>query len=193
MKTQLSLMTILLALAIATPSDANTRDLLKYAQAAPAPSDSAAPAAPPASAAPAAPPATAAPAAPPASAAPTAAPVSAAPAAPVRLVGLAAWSALVGNSISGMEDGKPLVEHYAANGTAKSMLGNEISSGTWALVGETVCFKYDSETECYRLEVIDNTATFTDAKAMELDTIFSRAIRRISRVLRYASLRARAV
>jgi len=41
-----------------------------------------------------------------------------APAAPVRLVGLPAWSALVGNSISGMEDGKPLVEYYAADGTA---------------------------------------------------------------------------
>ena len=63
-----------------------------------------------------------------------------------------------------MEDGKPLVEHYTADGTAKSMHGNEISSGKWALAGETVCFKYDSETECYRIEVVDNTATFTDSK-----------------------------
>jgi len=92
------------------------------------------------------------------------APAAAAPAAPVRLVGLPAWSALVGNSISGMEDGKPLVEHYTADGTAKSMHGNEISTGKWALAGETVCFKYDNETECYRIEVVDNTATFTDAK-----------------------------
>ncbi len=62
-----------------------------------------------------------------------------------------------------MEDGKPLVEYYAADGTVKSMHGNEITRGTWALVGETVCFKYD-DTECYRIEVIENTVTFTDAK-----------------------------
>jgi hypothetical protein len=67
-----------------------------------------------------------------------------------------------------MEDGKPLTEYYAANGTAKSMVGNEITSGTWALVGETVCFKYDSDTECYRLEVIGDTATFTDSKGKGL-------------------------
>ena len=77
---------------------------------------------------------------------------------------MAAWSALVGNSISGMDDGKPLVEYYAGDGTAKSMHGNEISRGQWALVGETVCFKYDNETECYRIEVVDNAATFTDSK-----------------------------
>jgi len=77
---------------------------------------------------------------------------------------LQAWSALVGNSISGMEDGKPLVEHYLADGTAKSMSGNEISTGKWALVGDTVCFKYGEETECYKIEVVDNTATFTDSK-----------------------------
>lgn len=75
-----------------------------------------------------------------------------------------AWSALVGNSISGMEDGKPLVEHYLADGTAKSMTGNEISTGKWALVGDTVCFKYDADTECYKIEVVGNTVTFTDAK-----------------------------
>jgi hypothetical protein len=83
---------------------------------------------------------------------------------PRRRRGLPAWSALVGNSISGMEDGKPLVEHYLADGTAKSMSGNEISTGKWALVGDTVCFKYDNDTECYKIEVIGNTATFTDAK-----------------------------
>ena len=63
-----------------------------------------------------------------------------------------------------MDDGKPLVEYYAADGTSKSMHGNEISRGQWALVGETVCFKYDNETECYRIEVVDNAATFTDSK-----------------------------
>jgi hypothetical protein len=81
-----------------------------------------------------------------------------------KLTGVAAWSQLVGNSITGKEDGETLVEYYAPDGTAKSMRGNEISSGQWALVGETICFRYadEKETECYRLEVMGSTATFTD-------------------------------
>jgi hypothetical protein len=150
-----SLIAVMFAFVLGAPSGATERELLRYAQAAPSPDV-------PAPATPAAP-------APPAAAAPPApAPAAAAPAAPVRLVGLAAWSALVGNSISGMDDGKPLVEYYAADGTAKSMSGNEISRGQWALVGETVCFKYDGDTDCYRIEVMDNTATFTDSKGTGL-------------------------
>jgi hypothetical protein len=83
-----------------------------------------------------------------------------------KVVGVAAWNLVVGNSITGKEDGETLVEYYAPDGTAKSMLGNEISTGKWALVGETICFQYpdDKEMECYRLEVMGNTATFTDQK-----------------------------
>jgi pyruvate/2-oxoglutarate dehydrogenase complex dihydrolipoamide acyltransferase (E2) component len=146
-----SLLAAIVVLGLGAPSGAAERDALRYAQASP-PADAAAP--------PAAAPAAPAPAAAPPVAA--AAPAAAAPAA--KLIGLQAWSALVGNSISGMEDGKPLVEHYLADGTAKSMTGNEISTGQWALVGDTVCFKYDNETECYKIEVMDKTATFTDSK-----------------------------
>ncbi|HKM55196.1 MAG TPA: hypothetical protein VJY33_17435 [Isosphaeraceae bacterium] len=87
------------------------------------------------------------------------------PAAP-KLLGVAAWKELVGNSITGKKEGKTLVEYYAPDGTAKSMLDNEISTGKWALVGETICFQYadEKEMECYRLEVAGNTATFTDQK-----------------------------
>jgi len=82
-----------------------------------------------------------------------------------KLAGMAAWNALVGNSITGKEEGETLVEYYAADGTAKSMLGNEISTGKWALVGDTICFQYpDQETECYKLEVMGNTVTFVDQK-----------------------------
>ena len=83
-----------------------------------------------------------------------------------KLVGLAAWNKLVGNSISGTEDGKPLIEYYAPDGAAKSMLGNEISTGTWMLVGEVICFKYadDDKPECYKLEVTGDTATMYDEK-----------------------------
>jgi len=53
-----------------------------------------------------------------------------------KLVGIAAWNKLIGNSITGTEDGKTLTEYYAADGTAKSMLGNDISTGTWMLVAK---------------------------------------------------------
>jgi hypothetical protein len=83
-----------------------------------------------------------------------------------KLVGVAAWNMLVGNSITGMEGGKTLVEYYAPDGTAKSMLGNEISTGKWALVGGTVCFQYadQKEMECYKVEVMGDSVTFTDPK-----------------------------
>ena len=83
-----------------------------------------------------------------------------------KVVGVAAWNLVVGNSITGKEDGETLVEYYAPDGTAKSMLGNEISTGKWALVGETICFQYpdEKEMECYKLEVMGNTVTFTDQK-----------------------------
>jgi hypothetical protein len=74
-----------------------------------------------------------------------------------KLVGMAAWNKLVGNSISGTD---------APDGTAKSLLGSEISTGTWMLVGEVICFKYpdDDKPECYKLEVAGDTATMYDEK-----------------------------
>jgi|SRR5262245_10004624 hypothetical protein len=81
-----------------------------------------------------------------------------------KVTGLAAWNQLVGNSITGKEDGEILVEYYAPDGTVKSMIGNEISTGNWVLVGDTVCFKYpEEEMDCYKLEVMDNTVTMTDS------------------------------
>jgi hypothetical protein len=46
------------------------------------------------------------------------------------------------------------------------MTGNEISTGTWMLVGEVICFKYadDDKPECYKLEVSGDTATMYDEK-----------------------------
>lgn len=102
-----------------------------------------------------------------ASNAPAAAPAPAqSGAAEQKLVGIAAWNKLVGNSISGTEDGQALIEYYAPDGTAKSMLGSEISTGNWMLVGEVICFKYpdDDKPECYKLEVAGDTATMYDEK-----------------------------
>jgi hypothetical protein len=81
-----------------------------------------------------------------------------------KLTGLDAWNQLVGNSITGQEDGETLVEYYAPDGTVKSMTGNEISTGNWVLVGDTICFKYPGEDmDCYKLEVSGNMVTMTDS------------------------------
>lgn len=71
---------------------------------------------------------------------------------------------MVGNTITGREEGKLLTEFYAPDGSIKSMHGNELSAGQWALVGETVCVRYsgDPATECYRVEVSGDSATFYD-------------------------------
>src|SRR5437588_5874296 len=141
MHTRFCAVAIAFLLSAGPSAGATDQTLIKLAQAAPAPSEPAAPA----------------PAAP-------AAPSATAPA--QKLVGIAAWNQLVGNSITGTEDGETLVEYYAADGTAKSMTGNEISTGHWALVGEAVCFKYtdSTDTECYKVEVTGNFVTYTDEK-----------------------------
>jgi hypothetical protein len=80
-----------------------------------------------------------------------------------KLVGVAAWNTLVGNSISGKDEDEDVVEYYAPDGSVKSRTGNETSTGTWALVGEIICFKYPGEeTDCYKVDVDGDKATFTD-------------------------------
>jgi hypothetical protein len=89
----------------------------------------------------------------------------AAPRAPARLTGLAAWNALVGNSISGKnEDGDPVTEFYLRNGTVKQMTDDEIETGKWAARGDKICFEYpdDDEESCYTVVLDGNVATFTD-------------------------------
>jgi hypothetical protein len=61
---------------------------------------------------------------------------------PARLLGITAWSQVVGNSITGREEGKLLTEFDAPDGAIKSLHGNDLSAGRWALVGETVCVRY---------------------------------------------------
>ncbi len=165
MRTAFCVATVLI-MAAGTSAFAADHGAMRIAQA----TDPAAPAATPGAPAPTPAPGAAAPtpgagAAPaPAPGAPTAAAPAPAPA--PKLVGVAAWSQLIGNSITGKENGKTLTEYYAPDGTTKSMTGNEISTGTWMLVGEVICFKYADEPkpECYKLEVAGDTATMYDEK-----------------------------
>ena len=84
---------------------------------------------------------------------------------PQKLTGKAAWDRLIGNSISGRDDGKVLVEYYAADGIARSMTDNEISTGKWTVSGEAICFKYGGVANtCFTLEVFGDTVTFYNEK-----------------------------
>ena len=119
--------------------------------------------------APAAPPVAAAapaPAAPPAAAAtpaPAAPAVAAAPAPAGKVTGLAAWTLLVGNSVSGKVDGEDYTDFYMENGTVKTLHGSTLSSGKWTFEDGRACFMYPKEDlDCYRVEVDGDVVNFTD-------------------------------
>ena len=87
------------------------------------------------------------------------APTTSAPAAP--LTGMAAWTALVGNTVVGKVDGKDYIDYYMADGTVKTMEGSQLSTGKWTLEGAQVCFKYPREQrDCYTMEVVGKVVTF---------------------------------
>jgi hypothetical protein len=89
------------------------------------------------------------------------APATGAP--PAKLTGVAAWATLVGNTVTGKVDGKDYADYYLADGTVKSMDDSQIVTGKWALEGDRICFTYPGDPrECYTLEVMGETATFTD-------------------------------
>jgi hypothetical protein len=81
------------------------------------------------------------------------------------LTGLAAWSAVVGNTITGKDsDGLSLSEFYGPDGTVKQLDDDETATGKWVVRGENVCFKFPREKEenCYKVEVIGDIVTFID-------------------------------
>ena len=82
-----------------------------------------------------------------------------------KLTGMAAWTVVVGNTLTGKEDGKVYFDYYSKDGKVASLSEGEISKGKWALEGERLCTKYrDEEKECYTVTVAGKTVTLTDAK-----------------------------
>ena len=91
----------------------------------------------------------------------TPAPTTPAPTTSAPLTGVAAWAALIGNTVVGKVDGKDYVDYYLADGTVKTMEGSQLSTGKWSLEGMQVCFKYPrEERDCYTLEVVGKVVTF---------------------------------
>lgn len=92
-------------------------------------------------------------------------PAAAAPADGEKLTGMAAWTVVVGNTLTGKADGKVYFDYYRKDGTVASLSEGEISKGKWALEGEKLCTKYpDDDKECYTVTVSGKTVTMTDAK-----------------------------
>jgi hypothetical protein len=97
-------------------------------------------------------------------AAPAAAAGGTAPAT-AELAGLAAWNAVVGNTVVGKnDDDEDVIEYYLPNGKYRRSVDKETSAGTWSVKGQKICFveSGDDETdeECWRLTVDGQTATF---------------------------------
>ena len=91
--------------------------------------------------------------------------VAQAPAGTRKLVGLEAWSALVGNTIAGKNaDGDPFFEYYLKDGSVKQLDDDEVATGEWTVKGSNVCFEFpeDDEETCYKVAVDGKIATFTD-------------------------------
>ncbi len=92
-------------------------------------------------------------------------PVAAAATDGQKLMGMAAWTVVVGNTLTGKADGKVYFDYYRKDGMVMSLSEGEITKGKWALEGERVCTKYpDDDKECYTIIVTDKTVTMTDAK-----------------------------
>jgi hypothetical protein len=80
-----------------------------------------------------------------------------------KLTGLAAWGALVGNTVVGKIEDKDFTDYYVPDGTVKSMMEGQVATGKWSLEGDKICFVYpDEPRECYTIEVVGDAARFQD-------------------------------
>jgi hypothetical protein len=82
-----------------------------------------------------------------------------------KLIGIDAWNAIVGNSITGKnDDGDDLTEFYTKDGKLRQLADDDVTEGTWVLKGQQVCLTYgdddDDDAECYRIEVQGDIATY---------------------------------
>jgi hypothetical protein len=84
-----------------------------------------------------------------------------------KLTGMAAWSALLGNTVVGKLEGKDFADYYLADGTVKSIVEDKAVAGKWSLEGDKICFTYpDEPKDCYIMEVVGDSATFTDKSGL---------------------------
>ena len=77
---------------------------------------------------------------------------------PVPLMGDAAWSRIVGNTVSGSTPDGPYVEFFAPDGTLRIADGDGSAGGRWSLRDAKLCTTVDDEDEECRALAVDGAA-----------------------------------
>ena len=81
-----------------------------------------------------------------------------APTPPGSLTGDAAWSRIVGNTVSGSTPDGPYVEFFAPDGSLRIVDGDGTAGGRWSLRDAKLCTRVDDEDEECRALAVDGTA-----------------------------------
>ena len=81
-----------------------------------------------------------------------------------KRTGMAAWDALKGNTITGRSAGETYSEYFDPAGTVRTVDADGLSTGTWAVQNNKVCFDFpdDDEHSCTAFEVTGTSGTATD-------------------------------
>ncbi len=92
------------------------------------------------------------------------------------LAGKAAWTALLGNTITGRNsDGQTLFEYYRTDGSVQHLDDDGVMNGTWTLQGDRICIKLadDDDETCYEIALEGHVASFTgdDGKPWHYDVL----------------------
>lgn len=95
-----------------------------------------------------------------------------------HLTGDAAWAKLVGNSISGIYNGGPLVDAYLPGNVVKTKTNDGVQTGRWGLVNGKACFQYEPEPQatCYDVAVDGNDVTYVDPDGESLHFTMTQGI-----------------
>ena len=81
--------------------------------------------------------------------------------APTRLLGTAAWKALVGNTITGKTSTGTFSEYFDPAGAVRYVDQDGLSAGTWSVQGDRVCVEFpdDDERSCSIFAVTGSEGT----------------------------------
>ena len=76
---------------------------------------------------------------------------------------MAAWNALVGNTVSGKRDGDAYDFLVKADGAIVWHDDGDISTGKWTVEGQNVCIALpDEDKECFQVSLDGDVVTFLD-------------------------------
>lgn len=79
-------------------------------------------------------------------------------------------NALIGHTISGVEDGEAYSEHLNADGTISGRSPSGDYSGRWRITRDEICFRYDDDEDwdCNEVSLRGNKITWDDGSSAAL-------------------------